>query len=75
MYDVFISYSRIDSSIAQAIYNGLTDKGLNVFFDMESIRSESFPAKIAKGIKESKIILFISAFVPMYILFLINLLT
>lgn len=61
MYDVFISYSRIDSSIAQAIYNGLTDKGLNVFFDMESIRSESFPAKIAKGIKESKIILFIAS--------------
>lgn len=61
MYDVFISYSRVDSSIAQYIFNGLTDKGLNVFFDIESIRSESFASKIATGIKESKIILFIAS--------------
>lgn len=61
MYDVFISYSRIDTSIALDIYNGLKGKGLNVFFDKYAICSESFPLKIAQGIKESRIILFIAS--------------
>mgnify|MGYP000003473626 CR=1 FL=1 len=61
MFDVFISYSRADSYIADEIYKGLIGKGLNVFYDKESIRTESFPSKIAQGIKESKIVLFLAS--------------
>ena len=61
MYDVFLSYSRADGQIADHIYEELTDYGLNVFFDRFSIGSGSFPERIAQGIKESKVILFLAS--------------
>ena len=61
MYDVFLSYSRADSEIANHIYRRLSKSGLSVFFDKVSIKSESFPPKIASGIKDSKIFLFLAS--------------
>ena len=61
MYDVFLSYSRKDEAVANQIYEKLCDNGLDVFFDRQSIRAESFPGKIAQGIKESKVILFLAS--------------
>lgn len=61
MYDVFISYSRKDEIVANQIYEELCDNGLVVFFDRQSIRAESFPSRIAQGIKESKVVLFLAS--------------
>lgn len=61
MYDVFLSYSRTDTIIADQIYMKLSEKGLDVFYDKQSIGAESFPKKIAQGIKESKVILFLAS--------------
>lgn len=61
MYDVFLSYSRADLDIANHIYEKLSKRGLSVFFDKVSINSESFPKKIASGIKDSKIFLFLAS--------------
>ena len=71
MFDVFISYSRADSYIADEIYKGLIGKGLNVFYDKESIRTESFPSKIAQGIKESKIVLFLQVLLLLHLIMLL----
>ncbi len=35
--DVFISYSRKDSKQAEDLYNALTEKGLNVWYDRENL--------------------------------------
>lgn len=60
-YDVFISYSRKDAEVANQIYEELCNNELDVFFDRQSIRAESFPSKIAQGIKESKVVLFLAS--------------
>ena len=61
MYDVFLSYSRKDAVVANQIYEALCNGGLYVFFDRQSIRAESFPACIAQGIKDSKVVLFLAS--------------
>lgn len=54
-YDVFISYSRRDKIIAKNLYNALTAKGLNVWFDNVSIGIEKWREAIEKGITHSQI--------------------
>ena len=61
MYDVFLSYSRKDADVANQIYEELCSNGLDVFFDRQSIRAENFPSRIAQGIKESKVVLFLAS--------------
>ena len=61
MYDVFLSYSRKDAVVANQIYEDLCNDGLVVFFDRQSIRAENFPARIAQGIKDSKVVLFLAS--------------
>jgi len=39
---VFISYRRTNSFMARAVYQSLTDKGFDVFFDFEGINSGDF---------------------------------
>lgn len=36
--DVFISYSRSDSIVAEALYNALKDRGLNVWYDKAKLK-------------------------------------
>ena len=41
--DVFISYRRdVGGILAMALYQQLTDKGVNAFYDIESIRAGRF---------------------------------
>ena len=54
-YDVFISYSRTDEAIATKLYEALTSKGLNVWFDRESIGMERWEDAIKMGIRNSRL--------------------
>lgn len=54
--DVFISYSRADSTIAANLYNALTAKGLKVWFDTNSIqKAEDWETAISKGIRKTRL--------------------
>lgn len=59
--DVFISYSRGDAEIVKEIYRILTDKGLNVWYDKESLhKGRDFMEQIENAIKHS------TFFVPVF---------
>ncbi len=61
-YDVFISYSRKDSEIVNQFVKKLTDTGYKVWIDREGIYSgDQFKAVIAKAIKSSSLVVFISS--------------
>ena len=61
-YDVFISYSRKDTSIVDQFVNRLTEAGYNVWIDREGIYSgDEFSGKIAEAIDSSAIVLFFSS--------------
>lgn len=61
-YDVFISYSRLDSDIADKITCAFDNAGISYFIDREEIcGSEAFQKIIAKGILESRIFLFLAS--------------
>lgn len=50
--DVFISYSRKDSAIAERLYNELTAKGLTVWYDKLSLgKGDKFMREIRQGIR------------------------
>lgn len=53
--DIFISYSRSDSSIAEALYTKLTALGKRVWYDKKDIASGGdFMSEIKKGIRTAK---------------------
>lgn len=61
-YDVFISYSRKDSEIANKIYNTLTSAGLTCFIDLEGISGGAdFPSVLAQAIMESRLMLLVAS--------------
>ena len=58
VYDVFISYARIDADTARTIRDKLTGLGLRVFFDTEGIDTgEEFPVIIDRAVKGAKCVL------------------
>jgi hypothetical protein len=56
-YDVFISYSRSDSTMANHLFEALRSRGLNVWFDAGGgIREwEGWKQKIMTGIRQSRL--------------------
>ncbi|MBO4455806.1 MAG: toll/interleukin-1 receptor domain-containing protein [Bacteroidales bacterium] len=61
-YDVFISYSRKDSKIAEEIYSTLSSAGLNCFIDKEGIAAGAdFPEVLANRIDESGVFLLLAS--------------
>ena len=53
--DVFISYSRAASEIAQKLYDALTQRGINVWYDRNNItRGGKFMDEIFQGIRTAK---------------------
>ena len=56
--DVFISYSRSDASVVAKLYDTLSSKGLNVWYDRNNISyGGNFMNEIIAGIKSSKLFL------------------
>lgn len=54
-YDIFISYRRDGGdTLAQLIYDRLTDRGYSVFLDIESLRSGKFNEKLFSVIDECR---------------------
>ena len=61
-YDVFISYSRKDTNIANRICQALDKANINYFIDKQGINGGfEFPVIIANAIIESKIILYLAS--------------
>ena len=61
-FDVFISYSRKDKSIADQICGALEQVGISYFIDRKGILSgQDFINIIIKAIKESSIFLFLAS--------------
>lgn len=53
--DVFISYSRRDSTVAEQLYKALTEKGLKAWYDCDNLSSgDSFMKEIKSGIRTAK---------------------
>lgn len=61
-YDVFISYSRKDSEVADRIAQAFETAGISYFIDRQGISGGvEFPKVLANAILESKIILFLAS--------------
>lgn len=61
-YDVFISYSRKDSFIADKICKALDDNGISYFIDKQGIiAGMEFPETLANAILSSRIFLFLAS--------------
>ena len=61
-YDIFISYSRLDTDIINPILDNLKSQGYNIWIDTEGkYHSEKFRGKIVKAIKNSKCLIFFSS--------------
>ena len=61
-YDVFISYSRKDSKVAEEVYSTLSAAGLNCFIDKEGIAAGAdFPEVLANRIDESGVFLLLAS--------------
>lgn len=61
-YDVFISYSRKDTEIADKIHKVLETEGIKCFIDRAGISGGAdFPTVLSKAITESKLMLFIAS--------------
>lgn len=59
--DVFISYSRSDADVAKALYDYLTEEGLNVWYDRKNLAGGSkFMDEIERAIETTKV------FVPIF---------
>lgn len=62
LYDVFISYSRKDTKIADKICKAFDDAGITYFIDKHGIGGGmEFPAVLAKAIRSSKVFLFLAS--------------
>lgn len=61
-YDVFISYSRKDTAVAEQICAAFDSAGISYFIDKQDIGGGfEFPVVIAKAIIESKVMLFLAS--------------
>lgn len=61
-YDVFISYSRKDTAVADAIIAAFKNAGITYFIDRQDVGGGvEFPAALARAIRESKIFLFLAS--------------
>ena len=61
-YDIFVSYSRKDSTRVQNIAKELQSKGYKIWIDKEGIESgDAFKAVIVKAIKKAEVFLFFSS--------------
>ncbi len=61
-YDVFISYSRKDTIIADEIITAFEKEGITFFIDRRGIMGGmEFPAVLAQAIRESKVFLFLAS--------------
>ena len=61
-YDVFISYSRKDTKIAEEICSALTDAGLTFFIDKEGIEAgQNFPQVLAEAVDSATVFLFLAS--------------
>lgn len=61
-YDVFISYSRKDSEVANKIYDTLSSAGLSCFIDLNGISGGTdFPSVLAQAIMGSKLMLLVAS--------------
>lgn len=61
-YDIFISYSRKDSLIADKICQALENNGLSFFIDRKGISGGmEFPEQLAHAILNSKVFLFLAS--------------
>ena len=58
-YDVFISYSRSDREIADAICRELKSKGLKYWMDTKIPGGENFDDEIIDALEKSKIVILI----------------
>ena len=59
-YDIFISYCRIDSTLAKQITHKLKEFGLNCFLDVETLQlGSNFADTLQSVILESKYIIYI----------------
>jgi len=62
VYDVFISYSRRDSKIAEEICSALSSAGLTFFIDKEGIEAgQNFPQVLAEAVDSSTVFLFLAS--------------
>ena len=61
-YDVFISYSRKDSKVAEEICTALSKAGLTYFIDREGIEAgQNFPQVLAEAVDGSTVFLFLAS--------------
>jgi len=61
-YDVFISYSRLDSDIVDQIFDCLENNNITAFIDRENLSGgEEFTPVLAENIEESTIFLFVGS--------------
>ena len=61
-YDVFISYSRKDSEVANRICAAFDEVGITYFIDRQGISGGfEFPAVLAEAIINSKIFLYLAS--------------
>lgn len=61
-HDVFISYSRKDSDIANKIYDTLTAEGMTCFIDRQGISGGAdFPTVLSEAIMGAKVLLLIAS--------------
>lgn len=61
-YDVFISYSRKDSEVANKIYKTLIDNGISCFMDLEGISGGAdFPTVLAEAIMSARLMLYLAS--------------
>lgn len=61
-YDVFISYSRVDSKVAERVCKALAEVGLSYFIDRKGISAGvSFTEVVSKAIDESSVFLFLAS--------------
>lgn len=61
-YDLFISYSRRDTDIADAICSAFDKVGISYYIDRQGVAPASeFPEELSKAILESKLLLFLAS--------------
>lgn len=61
-YDIFISYSRVDSAVVDSVLTRLEEAGFSVWIDRSGIESgDAFKRQIVKAIGSSAVVLFFSS--------------
>ena len=58
-YDIFISYCRIDTTVAQQIAYKLEGDGFNCFFDVDNLQGNNYTHTIQSVILEAKYVVYI----------------